>query len=290
MKKYHVLGALSLISFGITVFRFSGVVPFIHQIPDDFYYEATVHSHDNFYNEEEGEYEETIDSNTVFSFKAVATNADTATIQNTFDVKTPEGEPIFAVERLYAVDRKTWMHKPGYGDADREGYLFAPKSLQPGDEFSYWHVNYDAPAQMKFVRAEELYGETVYKYETYYEGQTIDQTENLGHLPGVPEQRGVQNFVHLQVWVEPISGWLVKYADNTVARYYDQETKDFLVPWNNFSNEYTEESVKEQVANAKRERLKHTMSRFVAPSAFATLGVLFSLLALIYIKKEKQYE
>ena len=56
------------------------------------------------------------------------------------------------------------------------------------------------------------------------------------------------------VWVEPASGWLVKYEDHATAYYYDQKTKERLHPWNRFRNQYTEASVVGQVQLARRAR------------------------------------
>ncbi|MBI3633069.1 MAG: ABC transporter substrate-binding protein, partial [Candidatus Vogelbacteria bacterium] len=187
------------------------------------------------------------------------------------------GEKIFAVERLYGIDAKTGKHVAGFGDKDRDGYLFAPRHLKTGEPFTYWHINYDGPAHMVFAGEENLFGLPVYRYETRYEGVKIDQTKNLGYLPGVGVTRGVELEPYLQLWIEPVSGHLVKYKDDTVAYYYDLKTGQRQNPWNHFSNTYTTESVKEQVELAQEEKFIITVTDYVVPGALALLAVIIIL-------------
>ena len=40
----------------------------------------------------------------------------------------------------------------------------------------YWHINYDAPAPLKFINKEKMGGLIVYHYKAHYEA---DQTADL---------------------------------------------------------------------------------------------------------------
>ncbi len=219
------------------------LVPRLTRLPEEFRYEAHVFSRDDFYDEKESRFTGEILSHTRFYYEVVERRADALVVRNVFDVRKPTGEKIFAVERLYGVDRRTWRHEAGLGDRDREGFLFAPRGAAK-EPYSYWHVNYDAPAPLTFQDEEQILGLELYRYACDYKA---DQTANLGHLPGVPRQRGVELEIHLEVWVEPASGWMVKYEDRTTAHYYDIKTHERLHPWNRFRNAYTEASVAEQV-------------------------------------------
>src|SRR3989344_2625051 len=119
-------------------------------------------------------------------------------VKQSFDVQTLSNKPIFSVSRLYGIDPKTGKHVPGYGDRDREGYLFAPKHLKK-QPFVYWHVNYDTPANMNFESEEKMYGLTVYRYAADF---TADQTTELDRLDGVPEKYGIILNVNLRLWIE----------------------------------------------------------------------------------------
>lgn len=165
------------------------------------------------------------------------------------------------------------MHRAGVGDTDRTGYLFAPKNLHKQD-FIYWHINYDTAATMKFLSEETILGLPVYRYEARY---TVDQTANLGHLPQVPETRGVNLDIQLQTWIEPKTGHMIKYQDDTTAYYYDKKTSTRIAPWNKFGNTYTDVSVREHVKNAREEKQKLLIIEWIIPMFFglAAFGVLF---------------
>jgi hypothetical protein len=115
-------------------------------------------------------------------------------------------------------------------------------------------VSNNIPAKMSFVSEENLYGLKVYKYETDY-GGPVDQTSVLGFLPGVPEQRGVKLASKNFLWVEPVSGYLVKQEDfSTDYYFYDIKTGSKISPYNKFINTYSEESVRKHVATAKEKK------------------------------------
>lgn len=243
------------------------VVPQFEKIPQDFSYGADIFSLDNFYDEESHQYLGEQISKTRFTYKVVPNKDDIFEIKNVFDVRQITGEKIFSVERTCGIDVLTGKHVKGYGDKDRTGYLFAPKHLKKQD-YVYWRINYGEPALLKFQQKEVIDGLKVYRYETDYHA---DQTDNLGFLAGVPEKRGVNLDINLQVWIEPVSGWMVKYEDNTTAYYYDIKTKERLHPWNKFSNKYTDTSITLQVENAKRKKLKYIILKRVAPVCFGAL-------------------
>jgi len=249
------------------------IAPQITQIPKDFSFTADIISVDDFFDEERNVYAGGIYSKTAYSYDAVSIKNGDLTIKNVFDVRTPEGSPVFSVERLYDIDRKTGAHVAG-GDRERDGFLFAPRRLKKGLPFTYWHVNYDGPARMNFVDSEDLYGLEVYRYETHFEGVRIDQTENLDFLPGVGESRGVELEPHLTVWVEPVTGQLIAYQDDTVAYFYNLETGKRLHPWNHFENSMNERSIEKNATAAKWSKSMAQLVEHYIPILFALLGLL----------------
>ncbi len=252
------------------------LAPYINKLPSDFSYNADVISFDNFYNQEKQEYEGEQRSVAKLAYKAVAVKKGVIMLSNTFNVHQVTGETIFSVERLYGIHEITRKHLIHFGDRDREGYLFAPQHLQKGAPFTYWHINYDGPAHMNFVGEEYLHNLKVYKYETRYEGEHIDQTQDLTFLPEVGITRGVQVEPHLELWIEPTTGRLVKYADDTIAYFYDLETGKRLSPWNHFRNTFTPESVEEQVRIASREKILMIVIETLIPIIIVILLLCFA--------------
>lgn len=257
---------------------FLWIAPYIKKIPDDFSYSADVLSLDNFYDEKTHKFEGEQISKTIFNYSVVGKKSDCLVIQNVFDVRTlNDNQPIFSAKRLYFIDPYTGQHVAVIGEKKRDGYLFAPRyANQQG--FHYWHINYDASAPLEFVDKEKMDGLTVYHYQAHYEA---DQTVNLTYLPGVPKKRGVRAKVNLQLWIEPISGWLVQYQDNTLAYYYDRATGKALNPWNQFSNRYTQGSVAQQVKIAKCLKWKMLAVDFGVPIIFLMLAI--ALLRCLFV-------
>jgi hypothetical protein len=269
--KYLLIGAVVLLIF-LPIWYFS-VVPGFERIGDDFSYEAQIFSVDRFYDEDLQKFSEGIISKTKFSYEVLSRKGKVLEVKNIFDVRKIDGEKIFSVERVYAIDINTVMHVAGLGDKDRSGYLFGPKKSDKNN-FIYWHVNYDAPAEMKFKNEEMIYGLKTYKFETNYYS---DQTFLLDHLPGVPEVRGVGNDINLILWIEPNTGRMIKYEDNTEAFYYDINDKEKLSTWNHFNNKYTEDSVKQQVLITKNILFQLLLIKTVIPLLLVVSVVIITL-------------
>ena len=252
------------------------------RLDSDFSYTTNVESVDNFYDPEKGGYVGEINSKTIFSYEVIDQIDDVLIFKNLFDVKTPEGEPIFNVEREYGIDRETSKHVAGFGDRDRSGYLFAPQNITEKNRFDYWHVNYNDPAPMEFVSEEELFVLNTFKYAAEFQ---TDQTDNLGHLPGVPDERGVRLDVKLTTWIEPVTGSLINYQDSTEAYYYDIETGEKIHPWNTFSNTLNEASVVENVKRAQAQILDYENTR----TSFLLVVLSFILFLLLLALATARY-
>ena len=282
--KITMLSVIFIIFLVTIIFLLFVIKPKIEKISDNFHYEAEIFSLDNFYSIEKGDFLGEINSETKFSYDVVSQRGEILIIKNLFDVRKPEGGKIFAVERLYGINAKTGEHVKGYGDRDRDGYLFAPRSLKKGENYEYWHINYDSPANMKFQEEEELYGLKVYRYMADYKA---DQTKELLNLHLVGKERGVELEVNLQTWIEPVTGRLIKYEDKTLAYYYDLKTGEKISPWNKFNNRYREESVKEQVDIAKKEKLLMLFIGKIIPSSLILVYVI--LLIFLLRNNPKKY-
>ncbi len=246
-----VLVKILLILVGTVVFGLVSrnvIVPVVFQLSDDFLYSAELLSFDNFYNEAAKKFSGENRSVTTFSYATQSTEGTARIVANVFDVRSITGEKIIAIERLYGVDKQSWRHQIGKGDKSRSGHLFAPRHVQSDESFDYWHVNYDQKLTMQFDGEETVSGLKTYRYVSNFQ---VDQTSDLGHLPGVPEERGVNLDVNLTLWVEPVSGWLVKYEDSAIAYYYDSDTYERIHPWNQFRNTYSQASIEQQVDTAR---------------------------------------
>ena len=262
-KKRVIIAILLLLL--VSFFWNFWMIPKYTSFPDDFRLSAQLVSIDNFYDQENQNYSGGVFSKTKYSYETIQSNKETSIIKNVFEVFTPDDKPVFSVERTYGINKKTRQHVSGIGDKDRSGYLFAPRDLSKGESYTYWHTNYDGPALMEYVGQETLYGLGVYKYQASYENVEIDQTQNLTYLPEVGRTKGIILEPTLQLWVEPTTGRLIKYSDDTIAYYYDLRTKERLTPWNHFTNTFSEQSVKEIVKEVGLVKSKIKIIGFYVP-------------------------
>ena len=255
------------------------IAPYTQKFPRDFSYSANLFSIDNFYDEKEQRFSGEIFSVTKFTYEAVGSEDGTLIIRNVFDATKPSGEKIFTVSRVNGIDPFTGAHVPGKGDRDRKGFLFAPKNLNKED-FIYWHINYDTPANMKFQGEEIIGGLRVYRYACSYKA---DQTKDLPHLAELHPGLGVELDINLQTWIDPITGWLIKYDDNTTGWYYDINAKKRLRPWNRFHNEFNQSSIIHQLQIVKNKRSQINWLTIYLP-------VLFGIIALYVVASAYFFE
>lgn len=248
------------------------ILPDVQKLPSDFSYNANVFSVDNFYDETEKRFSGEILSITKFSYSTLKKDEDgDLIIQNIFEVRKPSGKKIFSVERLYGVNPYSGNHVNGKGDRNRSGFLFAPRNIQNKEDFVYWHINYDTPALMKFQGEEIIAGLKVNRYAASYKA---DQTKDLSFLPGVPKEHGVELDVMLQTWIDPVTGWLIKYEDHTVGWFYDIHTHQRLSPWNKFHNEFAQSSILKQVEVAKSKQQQITWIKLYLPAILLAIAMI----------------
>lgn len=263
MKKFLIISAIILALF--LCFWYYLLAPYILATKDDFYYVADVLSKDNLYDADKQEFKGEAESKTKFSYRAVGREGNDLLITNFFEVRNLDDQKIFAVERQFKIDPK-------------KDYIFAPRRVDK-KPFDYRHVNYDTLAQMQFVGEEELFGLKVYRYQADFHA---DQTTELGDLPGVGENLGINLDINLQLWIEPVSGQMVNYQDKTTAYYYDLQTQNRRYPWNQFTNTFTPDSVKMHTEIARGEAIKIDLVQRDIPILISIMGVVFALIFCCY--------
>lgn len=262
------------------------ILPQTEKIPTDFAYQANIFSIDNFFDESLHRFSGEILSVTNFTYGVEKPEGEALIIKNSFDVKKPSGEKIFSVKRLYGINPIDGRHVTNKGDKNRSGYLFAPRGIKKGENYTYWHINYDEPALMKFQGEELIAGLPVYHYTCSY---TADQTKNLSFLPGVPEKRGIELDILLETWIDPKTGWMIKYEDHTTAWYYDIHTKEHINPWNKFHNEFAYSSVLHHVEIAKNKQFVNSILTTYIP-LFLIISCLFiALFQFSFIRDLKNH-
>ena len=253
-------------------------------LPKNFHYSSNLYSKDNFFNPETQRFKGEILSKSTFNIQSVQANSKRVVLKHNFEVKTPEGRSIISIERRYGVNRKTGAHTEG-GDRERNGFLFGPHPSTT-DGFVYWHVNFDSPINMQFVKSTLIEGLEVYHYHGQFK---VDQSKELAHLEGVNQDQGIIVEGDLDLFIEPLSGYLVNYKDRASAWFYDLHSGEKIRYWNKFSNTFTYGSLHHHVERARWLASLHQSFTTYLPVALivASVLVLFLGLALSSVSLQK---
>ncbi len=243
-------------------------------IQDTFSYSADTLSNDNFYDEANQRYSGERNARGEFSYQVSGRARQDVLIRNTLATTAIDGQAIGTIKRDYRADPQTGQLAQTSDPAKGGASLFAPRNLRRGQAFAYYHITYDAPAQMSYEGEEELFGLPVYRYKARY--GSAGSIEQAGMpVAGVPSGQGIVSEPRLKIWVEPVTGWLVKFEDDTTLYRFDRQTGKRLGPFSHSYSRFTEESVRQHAAYARVLKYQQLFARQMAPGL-----VLLVLLAL----------
>ena len=241
-------------------------------------------------------------------------SADTVTSQTFYD---PENERVISTQYLKTnleldvsksddatllhttlgntqFDRQTNFSYPGQPiDSDsgtyiRNGkstndYVMAPRGLKKGQTFSYWHPIYQGLVGMDYEDEEMVGGLEVYRF-----GGDVKETASAGPInPAVTLKNGdmVRYRPSVKLWIEPVSGWIVKHSNEVAARVINEKTNEQKGVYANVHETMTDESVGQHVAYAKTQKLRYVFASQFAPSIILT--ILFSLVLTVVVTMMK---
>lgn len=266
---------------------FMFVAPILLKLPSNFRYDADVVSVDNFYDPELKTFKGEQYSKTKFYYEVIANNQYYLDIRNVFEVQTVDFKTVFKAEPVYKVDSITGVVVNGSNS--NESYLFAPRNLKRNQSFDYRHVTSTEPLTMKYDSEEYLYGLKVYKYKKD-NSKPFDQTQFLTFHQDVGITKGVELISDVNLWIEPITGYVVKIEDfSTDYYYFDLKTREKLYPYNKFLNTYSEESVKSHAQKALYQKTKSIIVLYVVPITLLLIAVLTYLLMSKKITNIKEH-
>lgn len=243
-------------------------------------FKNNIFSVDNLYDLKTERFKGDVFSNSTYAFEVQKAENDTIDLKVSFSVYQNDSNYLFHKEENYLIqsDNLTHLNK---GTPDAPCYLFAPPNFNTKD-FCYYHINYDDPLTMKYQETVYISGVKAYRFQSLFE---TDQTIHLTHLEGVPEKHGINLDVRLNIWVDPLTGWLIKYEDFAEAWYYDKSTGLRIYPWNKFHNESKESSIQNAISFIKTANLKYELL-----SAYLPIVLLFIILFTLIRKYLKTYK
>lgn len=271
-RKYAIVGILLII---LAVIFYTGIFPVQTKIPPQFVFTADLQSIDNFYDLEKKDFGGESISKSNLEYRLIEQNADVATIQGLFEVRTIQGELVFSSKEIYLVNVKTGEHILNSNKTTQQAWFFAPENkLRAREEIPFLFIGINEPVNLTFVRNETING-----LETYHYQGTIlsDLTEGYQSLDLVPEVYRVKNTITIDVWFEPITGKFVVFSDKAQSDFYSTATGEKAFPRNKYINTFTKDSVALQAQKTQTELQQIMLYRFILP----LILVLFALICIV---------
>jgi len=192
-------------------------------------------------------------------------------VQGDLHWTTEAGQVLFESTGLYGVDRRTRMNMSGYGDIERTGqFLFPPSSARA--DFQFWDPMFIGLRTATFDHVDTLEGLVVYVF--HFSGAKMDETAGYDYLPGVPERYRTLTDGQGTLWIEPVSGVLVDYAEQGISYFVAVKTGERVANFYEWNDRYTLETKAAQLALARSARLRILALERWLPGGLAALGLI----------------
>jgi hypothetical protein len=184
---------------------------------------------------------------------------------------------IFETTGLYGVSRFTRQNVLGYGDVERTGQFLFPPNVQP-TTYTYWDPMFIGPCVATFDHAETQDGLPVYVFR--FSATGLDETAGYSYLPDVPERYAAHTDGQGTLWIEPVSGVVVDYAEQGMSYFADPTTGERIADFHSWSNRFTPETRAAQVQLAQDTRRRILILENWGPGGLLLAGLVWLAVGL----------
>ena len=271
-----VLGVALLVFLG---HWFVFVVPWYSKIQPDYSYSIKQVGYTDVYNSASGEFErlpETIEREDF----VVEVEGDVMLVENKYRGFDDGGNVTFEGSTLYAVDRLTRANTVHEFVEKREGQFIFPLNVSKTEYLFHSPEILEAPSKAIYVGEELVQGLNAYKFS--YEIQPVDKTaffpkEKFSQVRDYGVLGGQEGFV----WVEPVSGMVVKYEHRGENFLVDNDGER-VAPFQKWFNTSTEDSISRLVSRSSLMSRNYNIIAYGVPS-MAVIATLVSVLLLKFV-------
>jgi hypothetical protein len=261
----------------IPVWRYL-VVPELLKLPGDFERKFDLIGTEQPNYEVGGNSEESLIYSGTKNTKWTSSGANQVSAELFFEAETIGGEPLFEITKKYDVDVDT--RRIILGDT-RLGYLIPPAHLEKKN------YNIQDPTNMvdvdfDFEREENVNGLEVYYFKGNNKGQ--NSTDGYAFLELVPEVYNSVDDIVNEIWVEPVTGTVVNFKQAGKSYYMDKLTGNRIHNFTNYTNEYSDDTITNQVRIAQNEKQKIQLFERWIPILLGLISLAF-LIALFASRK-----
>jgi multisubunit Na+/H+ antiporter MnhF subunit len=273
--RYGVIG-FACILIGLLAIWISG----LHDvyIPTLFTYSADIAVTRKDYSATAKEYSKNHFSIGTYAIQETGITRDVASLHGSIDITDVNNMHVGKVSRDYVANTKTGE----YVDASQTnpGYVFAPRGLHEGQSFNYRQIMYPAVASTEYFGKETIDGVEAYRYHVSYEQSDMVPVDDVTsvRLPAGQELRAAPR---ITLWVEPQTGWLLKYREESTVSVYDTATYILVAPLYHFTAGFTDATVHQQARYAQGLRTQLLVSHRIVPGVLLGLVLLAVVVVLL---------
>jgi hypothetical protein len=275
-KVFLGIGIALLVFIPIWIFL---VVPEMEKLPKDYGYETNLFGTENVYNIEIGDFEgeEVVKVNRKVVAKEI--EGDNLFVNDHFSSSFLDGEVYYSTNQGFTVNRKTKKIE-GTG-----AYFEFPRDLKK-QEYNVWFYYLTEPFIVEFEKEEKLLGLDTFLFSYELEFDATSGFSDSDEL--VPETYYIKESPNGKIWVEPISGIIVKLEDSGID-YYVEKTDNVLTaqevsPTFKWTAKYNDDTIANQVRIAQNEKQRIILIEWIVPILLALIGLAF--FSAYYISKK----
>jgi hypothetical protein len=202
--------------------------------------------------------------------KTIEINGNVQIIEGKYIAQGLNNEVIWEVSNKYGINRKNRETVSGYGQYSKNSYYHFPTKLKK-QSYVIWFSQYLYPVELKFKNIDNVKGLEAYHFEA--NNFIFDDSQGFEWLDLVPEEYKTLADGTVNVWVEPITGIILDYKGGGVAYYADKQTDEKVQDMQTWSNEYTEDTIANQVRLAQNEKQRIYLIEWIVPILLALVGI-----------------
>jgi hypothetical protein len=246
------------------------VVPELEKMPGNFKAELDLLGTEKPNYEVGGNSEESLIFKGIKKTNWVSSGDNEVSVELFFKAETISGEPLFESSEKFEVDVDTRQIISG---DDNSGYFIPPQHIEKRS-YTIHDPTIFADIEFNFVKAESVKGLLVYNFKGNL--ANINTTDGYEFLEPVPEVYSVVDDVTSELWLEPVTGIIVNLKQSGSSYYIDRITNNRVHNLTNYTNEYSDDTIANQVRIAQNEKQKIQLYERWIP-------ILLGLIALAFL-------
>jgi CHASE1-domain containing sensor protein len=251
LRKTHlslIVGVLLLLAVFLTYWIGTLRIPYAG---NDFLYSADLQTKTNAYNTGEERFKGDVYGLTNYSIRSVSNTDDTVTLRLTQRTTSLNNTALQNSSDTFVIRKSTGEHVGVKQISGKPTYLFAPRNISKDTSFVYRQPGLSVPAVMNYDGEEKIHNVSVYRYTASFTDRIIGD--------------GYEIKPRLRVWIEPTTGWLIKYQETTTKYRYNTATHETGELVGNSTSSFTDASISQNIEYAKQIKYCLEFGRQIAP-------------------------